>query len=241
MASSLASLKDFKPLLRRPAAEMVAEKLLELISAGNIKAGDTLPTESELSAALHVSRPVIREALRGLQIMGIVESRQGGRCSVTDLKPARLAAPLQFLIGLDETNIDQLYEARMILEEQLLMLGAPRASDAAVDHLRHMVREGYRLVNDPVAFRVLDLEFHQTLTGLAGNAFLDRMAQSLYHYGSEFRRIASETPGVLANSASEHDTIFNAVSARSGGSAAAAMRKHLESIYRTTQAAMQSA
>ncbi|MFV0333001.1 MAG: FCD domain-containing protein, partial [Tropicimonas sp.] len=83
----------------------------------------------------------------------------------------------------------------------LLMLGAARATAADVAHLEHLVREGHRLKDDPVAFRVMDLEFHRTLTGLAGNPFLDRMAQSLYHIGSEFRRIASETPGALSRSA----------------------------------------
>lgn len=235
------SLKNLKPLERKPAAEMVVEKLLELIHAGNIKAGDTLPTENELAAALHVSRPVVREALRGLQILGVVESRQGGRCSVTDLKPARLAAPLQMIIGVDETNLEQLFEARVVVEGQLLELGAGRATDAAIEHLEYMVREGYRLVQDPVAFRVLDLEFHQTLTGLAGNAFLDRVSQSLYHIGSEFRRVASETPGVLERSAAEHDAIVKAVRLRDAATAAEAMRTHVRSIQRTTQNAMSAA
>ena len=235
----LSSLRNLKPVERRPASEMVAERLLELIYAGNIKAGDILPTEQELGAALHVSRPVVREALRGLQLMGVVESRQGGRCSVTDLKPSRLAGSLQFLIGVDEGNVEQLFDARIVIEGQLLLLGAPLKTDDAVAHLDYMVGEGYRLVNDPVAFRVMDLDFHQTLYGLAGNAFLSRVAQSFYHIGSEFRRIASETAGVLEQSAREHEKICAAVKSADGKQAAAAMQVHLESIRQTTKRAMQ--
>lgn len=108
------------PLTRRPAAELVVERLLELIHTGSLRAGDTLPTEQEIGAALQVSRPVVREALRGLQILGVVETRQGGRCPVTDLKPERLAASVQMLVALDERNIDSIYEARMVVEGELL-------------------------------------------------------------------------------------------------------------------------
>lgn len=236
--SAVVSLSKGAPLARKPAAELVVERLLELIYAGSLKAGDTLPTEQEIGAALQVSRPVVREALRGLQILGVVETRQGGRCSVTDLKPERLAAPVQMLIALDERNIDSLYEARMAVEGELLALGALRAGEDAVLHLGHMVREGYRLVTDPVAFRVLDLEFHQTLLALAGNPFLERTARSFYHAGTEFRRIASETPGVLENSAKEHERIVAAVSAHDPQEARVAMRDHLSSIAATTAHAM---
>ena len=227
------------PVARKSAAEMVVEKLLELIYAGSVKAGDTLPTEQELGAALQVSRPVIREALRGLQILGVVETRQGGRCSVTDLKPSRLAAPLQFLVGLEHNNVEALYEARLTVEGQLLALGAERATPAALEHLEHMVHEGHRLTTDPIAFRVLDLEFHQTLMGLANNPFLERTAQSLYHIGAEVRRIASETPGVLTNSAREHELILAALKSRNPERARLAMHAHLESILRTTRDAME--
>jgi GntR family transcriptional repressor for pyruvate dehydrogenase complex len=139
---------------------------------------------------------------------------------------------------LDLDNVDSLYDARSLLECNLLAMGAPRASPEAVDHLRHMVREGYRLVDDPVAFRVLDLEFHQTLNALAGNPFLERMAQSLYHIGTEFRRVASETPGVLRQSAAEHEAIVDAIERGSGEASAEKMRLHLASIRKTTRDAM---
>lgn len=238
MDTALSSLIKSAPLSRKPAAEMVVERLLDLIQSGSLKAGDTLPTEQELGAALQVSRPIIREALRGLQILGVVETRQGGRCSVTDLKPSRLAAPLQMLVALDDSNVDALYEARILLESNLLALGAARASSEAIAHLEHMVKEGFRLVDDPLAFRVLDLEFHETLIGLANNPFLERFAQSLYHIGAEFRRVASETSGVLRRSAVEHETIVAAIKAHDTQAAAAAMRTHLLSIAETTHQAM---
>jgi GntR family transcriptional repressor for pyruvate dehydrogenase complex len=230
---------QFEPLNRKPIAERVANRVLELVRSGNLKAGDKLPTENELGTAMGVSRPVIREALRSLSIMGVVESRQGGRCYVTDLKPSRLLAPVQLVIALDETNVDALFEARVAVEGSLLRLGVKRISNADLVKLRDLVRAGYELVDDPVGFRVMDLEFHAILMRLAGNPFLERMAQTLYELGIEYRRSASETPGVLASSAKEHDAIVVALATRDNEQAVQALSAHFDSIRRTTFEAMQ--
>ena len=121
------------PISRKPAAERVASQLLELIRSGNIKPGEVFPTEGELA-----------EALRGLQILGVVESRKGGRCSVTDLEISRLLAPLQFVIGLNESNLDALYQARLVNECGLIRLCAARVTEAELAQLRDLVAAGYR-------------------------------------------------------------------------------------------------
>lgn len=238
MTGTAAMLDAIEPLSRKPVAERVAQRLLELIRTGNLKAGDKLPTENELATALQVSRPIVREALRALSILGIVESRQGGRCYVTDLSPARLVAPLQMVIAIDESNVDALYEARCAVEAELLKLGVRRIAEAQIARLRELVRAGYLLTGDAVGFRVLDLEFHQTLMTLAGNPFLERIARSLYDLGMEYRRVASETSGVIARSAAEHEAIVDAVATSDPELAAAEMRTHLLSISRTTGEAM---
>jgi GntR family transcriptional repressor for pyruvate dehydrogenase complex len=237
--SDMSLFSGMEPLSRKPVAERVANRLLDLIRSGNLKAGDKLPTENELAAALQVSRPIVREALRGLSILGVVESRQGGRCYVTDLSPSRLLAPVQLVIAVDESNVDALYEARVAVEGELLRLGAMRASEADLARLRQMVRAGYALAGDAVGFRVLDLEFHQALMRIAGNPFLERVAQSLYELGIEYRRVASEMPGLILRSAAEHEAIVDALAAREADRAVAAMRAHLTSISRSTFEAMQ--
>jgi GntR family transcriptional repressor for pyruvate dehydrogenase complex len=187
-----------------------------------------------------VSRPVVREALRGLSILGVVESRQGGRCYVTDLSPARLVAPLQMVIAIDETNVDDLYQARVVVEGELVRLGTPSASETDLDKLSELVVTGYSLASDPVGFRVMDHEFHSSLWRLAGNPFLERAALSLYELGIEYRRVAAETPGVIERSAIEHEAIVAALRRRDADAAVAAVRAHLTSISQTTFAAMQA-
>lgn len=230
--------EDLEPFSRKPVSERVAARLLDLIRTGNLKAGDKLPTENELAAAMQVSRPVVREALRGLSILGIVESVQGGRCYVTDLSPSRLMAPIQMVIAIDESNVDALYEARSSVEGEVLQLAARRVTDVNLARLREMVRAGHALASDAVGFRVLDLEFHQYLMEIAANPFLERIARSLYDLGMEYRRVAVETPGVMTRSAAEHDAIVQALELRDPAKAAEAMRTHLASISKTTHDAM---
>jgi GntR family transcriptional regulator, transcriptional repressor for pyruvate dehydrogenase complex len=234
----MSSINKIKPLTRQPAAERVATQLLDLIRSGSLKSGDVLPTENELAGALQVSRPVVREALRGLQILGVLESRQGSRCYVTDLNVARLLAPLQYVISLNESNLDALYEARSVNECGLIRLAAARIVQGDLERLRVLVQSGYALASDPVAFRVMDQEFHHALMRIANNPFIESIAKGLYELGMEYRRVASEMPGVAGRSAREHDEIVKALIKRDPDAAAEAMRAHLSSINQTTLEAM---
>lgn len=230
------------PLLRsKSAAERVVTQIIDLIRSGNLKAGDRLPSETELASAFQVSRPVIREALRGLAILGVVETRQGGRCFVTDLTVARLMAPLQFVISLDESSVDALHQARLMIETGIARQAAVLTSDKVLARLDEMVAGGFELAGDPLGFRMLDQEFHRTINQLGGNPFLEVVAQSLYELGMEYRRIATETPGVIERSAKEHRDIVESLKAGDPDAAAASMRAHLESIHNTTLGAMRQA
>ena len=241
MSDDLASFAfNVTPLLRgKSAAERLVRQVLDLIRSGNLKAGDRLPSESSLAQAFQVSRPIVREALRGLAILGIVETRQGGRCFVTDLTVARLMAPLQFVITLDETHLDSLHQARTIIESGLVREAARNITDQAAARLDEMVAAGFTLAGDPLGFRMLDQEFHQTIYQLGNNPFLMVVAQSLYELGMEYRRVATETLGVIERSAAEHQVIVAALKAGDEAAAVAALNTHLASIHQTTIEAMQ--
>jgi GntR family transcriptional regulator, transcriptional repressor for pyruvate dehydrogenase complex len=227
------------PLLRsKSAAERVVTQIIDLIRSGNLKAGDKLPSETELARAFQVSRPVIREALRGLAILGVVETRQGGRCFVTDLTVARLMAPLQFVISLDESSVDALHHARLMTETGMIRQAVGRTTEKVLARLDEMVASGFELTGDPLGFRMLDQEFHRTISHLSGNPFLEVVAQSLYELGMEYRRIATETPGVIERSAKEHQAIVEALKTGDPDAAASSMSAHLESIHETTLGAM---
>src|SRR4051794_32419804 len=96
--------RDMTAIERVSVAEQVARNLLGRIRSRSILPGQQLPTERDLAATLRVSRPSIREALRGLQTLGVLKTRQGGGVFVTALNAAELLQPLHMLIALTEEN-----------------------------------------------------------------------------------------------------------------------------------------
>ncbi|MFZ5677594.1 MAG: FadR/GntR family transcriptional regulator [Pseudomonadota bacterium] len=232
------SLDEMAPIERVSVAEQVARNLLDLIRTGSVRPGQQLPTERELAATLQVSRPSVREAVRGLQILGVLRARQGGGLFVTSLKAAEILAPLQMLITLSADNFESLHESRVVVEGAIGRLLAQKITAAATVRLRKMVEIQKGLTGNPVAFRVSDMEFHRTLGAALDNPFLERISESLYVLGFEYRKIAWETPGVLARSVKDHEEIVAALEAKNPELIAAAMVRHMRSVHETTKAAM---
>jgi GntR family transcriptional regulator, transcriptional repressor for pyruvate dehydrogenase complex len=223
---------------RIPVAEQVARNLLQLIHAGGLQPGDQLPTEREIAATMGVSRPSVREALRGLQILGVVRSRQGGGIYVSSLDPADIMHPLQVVIALTEENFEALHEARVLVEGALGNMIGGQADDATLAGLEELVEAQDAMVGDPVAFRRSDAEFHSRLRALARNPYLERISEALYVLGMEYRRLAWETPGVLARSVEDHRTILAALRNGNRAQVAAATVRHMGTVHDTTRSAM---
>ena len=94
----------------------MAGRILGMVKSGNLRPGDRLPTEAQMAVAFGISRPPLREALKALTIMGVLESRQGGRYTVTDLSPSRLVAPFNAMLSVAEYDIDEHFECRQIVD-----------------------------------------------------------------------------------------------------------------------------
>lgn len=233
-------LDEMAPIERISVAEQVARNLLGLIQSGSIRPGQQLPTERELAATLQVSRPSVREAVRGLQILGVVRVRQGGGLYVTSLKAAEILAPLQMLITLTEDNFEALHESREVVEGAIGRLLAQKIDDATIARLRKMVEIQHDLTGNALAFRVSDMEFHRTLGATLNNPFLERISEALYVLGNEYRKVAWETPGVLSRSVRDHERIIDALESRDSDKIAAAMLHHMGSVHETTKAAMEA-
>jgi GntR family transcriptional regulator, L-lactate dehydrogenase operon regulator len=225
-------------LERRSIAEQVANRILALVKSGNLKTGDKLPTEQQMAVALGISRPALREALKALTVLGVLESRQGGRYTVTDLSPGRLIAPLQFLMFVQDYDVAVHFEARATVDLDLVRLAAERGSDDELGQLERLATEGHAFLDDPVGFRVLDFAFHQTINTAARNPLLATMAAGLYDIALDIRRIATETPGVIAVSLDDHDRIATALCRRDATAAVEAYREHLRHTRETTERAL---
>src|SRR4051812_45406837 len=161
--------------------QRVVGHIVELIRTGNLRPGDRLPPERELVEIFSISRPSLREAMRALSTLGIVESRHGGGTFVTDLEARTLLAPLDFFLQLSQVNLDDTFESRRIVEVEIVRKAAAQASRTDIADLNDMIAAHAKIQKDPVGFRILDSRFHEKLSVIAGNAVLQRIADGLYN------------------------------------------------------------
>jgi GntR family transcriptional repressor for pyruvate dehydrogenase complex len=219
---------------------MLVARILGLVTAGNLEAGDQLPSERKLAETFNVSRPTLREAIRALAVLGVLEIRHGGGVFVSPLSAADLLQPLTFFLTLRSTEVEKLYEARQLIEGDVCARAAARANDADVTELELLIEEQKAVMHSPERYRDVDTAFHRRLAELSDNEFLARAAQSLNILGLEFRKLASETPRVIARSIIDHRAIVKAIKARDAEAARAAMVAHMVHVLGSTRASMKT-
>lgn len=228
-------------LERRSISEQVANRIMSMIKSGNLKSGDRLPTEAQMGIAFGISRPPLREALKALTLMGVLESRQGGRYTVTDLSPSRLVAPFNVMLSVADYDVNEHFEARAVVDLELVRLCTLRATPEQRQRILTLARDGRAFHDDPVAFRLIDIEFHQALNDGAHNGLLTALAQGLYDVALDVRRLASTVPGVIEKSVAQHCEVAEAVVAGDVKAAVDAYRRHLEHVRDTTIQSMAEA
>src|SRR5688572_6230799 len=131
---------DFGTVERAALPEQIAERILQMIKDRQLRPGDKLPAERELAAMMNVGRPALREALRALAMMNVIEIRQGAGAYVTELETAQLVQHLDFVFSLHDTAILDLFDARKIVEVGMIELAAQRISDDEIAQLQECLQ-----------------------------------------------------------------------------------------------------
>ncbi len=221
-------------LARASISEQVSNRILTMIKSGNLKAGDKMPTEQQMCVALGISRPPLREALKALTLMGILESRQGGRYTVTDLSPTRLVTPFNVMLSVADNDLHMQFEARAVVELELVRFCVERATDEQRARIVSLGVDGHNFYDDPIGFRLLDAEFHQAINAGANNQILSMISEGLYNVAIDARRIASSSPGVIEISTAQHCHVADAIAERDVETAVSAYRIHLDHVLETT-------
>lgn len=234
MTDPAARLEFEEPIIRESVAELVVRRVLDMVQAGVLKPGDQLPPERDLAASLNVSRPSVREAMRGLTVLGVVRTRQGGGAYISELDAEALLGPIRFFLSLQDQNIRQLYDARSLIELDVARRAAENITPAELTALEAILAAQAATLTDPIAFRASDHAFHEAIWIASRNGFLKRIGQSLNVLGLEFRKRASETPGILERSFTDHRLLLGALQARDPEAAARAAERHMQNVFHST-------
>ena len=127
---------SFKSVNRNTLAKQVVDRIIELLISGQLKPGDKLPTEMELLDVLHVSRPVLREALSALEILGVItrKTRDG-----TYFNNKVGTQPFSVMLALAVDNLPAIVEARMTLELGLVTMAAEKITDEQLQQLKKTI------------------------------------------------------------------------------------------------------
>ncbi len=141
--------------------------------------GSPLPSERELSRKLRVSRPSLREALRTLELMGVVDTRHGSGTQVAASGSDVLKTPLEFLLMLDKPSIEDLVETRSLLEVHLAGRAAERRTDADLAVMEAALRDMKAHLARPTEVTDPDVRFHSAIAAAAHNRLLERLMNCL--------------------------------------------------------------
>ncbi len=224
---------SLKPILRSNLSEQVAAQIRDTISSGQWKPGDKLPSESDLCKTLNVSRSTVREALRSLSFIGLVEMRAGQGTYVA-------SGPSKFPDGLlthghlkTEKNFQDLIDARIAIETELAALCAERATDEELQELERVVREMERTLHEEgEEFLELDVEFHIAIAKYSKSTILAQLLGTIRSLLQEFIRKSAQFPGDSDRAYAGHLQILQTLRQHSAQKSRTAMRNHLQSFQR---------
>jgi GntR family transcriptional repressor for pyruvate dehydrogenase complex len=221
------------PVLQKSSVSLqAAEAIKSLIVAGELGSGDALPPERDLAVMLGISRPSVREAIRVLTAMNVVEPRHGGGTYVTSLDPWLLARPINFLLQIEPSSFLDLFEVRQVLEVAAARLAATRITDEMVSALGELADAAAAALRQPARYSELDFELHSKLVEATGNPIYLSLYESISDLMLESRRRTARVPAVRNQDYDEHVAIVAALRRRDADGAALAMHDHLERMRR---------
>lgn len=231
---------DWEPVTRSRTYELVLTRIEQLILDGRLRVGDRLPPERELSEMLGVSRAAIREALRVLEAQGALRPRVGtGPESgnvITAMPGAGLTQFLRLHIALAHFSLDDVVEARAVLERSSARLAAERAEPEDLARMREQL-DRMNVVGLPrEAFNDCDTDFHVAIAEAAGNRMVADLTVSVRNAVRQtlltvFHRV-EDWEALATRLRAEHRAIHEAVEAGEVERAGEAAEEHIRSVHR---------
>ncbi len=221
-----------QPIRRRALSDDIIDQLVDLIASDELPPGHRLPSERELSRQLGVGRASLREALRSLAVMGIVEGRVGEGTFVTKDSARYLEKSLRWGMLLDPKEISDLIETRTLLETQTAAFAAERATPEELENIAVTLPALENALGDDQRFLQEDLAFHLAIASASQNQMLHHLLQLTRQHLQAWIIRSLENPSTSTDerarlSLEQHQEIFASIVATDPETAASAMRRHL--------------
>ena len=232
------------PINRTSLSDQIAGQLMDLIAGGQLEPGQRLPSERDLCKEFGVGRTSLREGLRSLVAMGILEARVGEGTFVRREGGNLLENALQRGLLFEEKKLDDLVETRLMLETQTAFLAAKRATPADLTEIGEAVTEMEAALHQPDRYLEADLRFHLLVARATQNAILHHLIGTIRTYLQEWIRGSLEAGdsgggGRAQQSLQDHRAILGALLHEEAGQAQRLMQAHILSSSRDLKAGLE--
>lgn len=169
-----------RPITQELVTQVIVNQVIELIKQTPLHPGDKLPSEKELMTALNVSRPTVREALRTLNAMGLVESRRGQGSFVSVVRAESAIRPVVLSLLLVGEDAREIQYARKLIESDIVATVVQRATPTDYELVEETLAGMQDALERGESIYELTWDFHRTLAEIAGNSVLTIVLDVLY-------------------------------------------------------------
>lgn len=220
----------FGPVLKQSLADRLARRITGMIQNGDYSNGDRLPPIMEMAKQFGVGHPTVREALKKLETVGVVEIRHGSGVYVSRSQEVLLLASPDFAGKMTKKLLVDLIEARTPIEMQSTALAARNATQDHLDEMQRLLTTaGENLDNDDV-LNPINMSFHRQIALASGNTVIAQLLDVLQDLFSQEQRLILGIFGSRERDHDEHMAIFEALVKRNEALAVERMKKHLEGV-----------
>ena len=225
-----------QPIRKTRIPEEIADRIRRLILDGAFARGRALPSERVLARRFRVSRGSVRDALRMLEMLGLVEMRHGQGTFPRELSVDRLVTPLAAVLRYRPDLQDELMDVRRMFEPAVARVAALRGTEADVAALESILNRQRRKLKTGQSPLVEDTAFHAALSRATRNRVIVHIMETLNNLLVESRRMTLKQKGRPERSLLGHEAIVAAIRRRDADAAAHAMREHIDRIADLLQA-----
>ncbi|WP_208543459.1 FadR/GntR family transcriptional regulator [Rathayibacter sp. VKM Ac-2801] len=225
--SEITGLRSVNIVHNEPPSNEIARAVLDYILSGQVGPGEKLPSERQLSESFGVGRSVIREALKSLGLLGLIEFRHGGGTYFRGANSDLLPRVIEWGLLLGERHTIDLVEARQHIEKVTAGLAASRRSEQDLANIENKFA-AMQAVTSSDEWVNADVDFHLAIADASGNTVLANMLKSISSLLRVWIHRVMDEESSFERAIREHEPVLAAIRNRDSTAAGAAMESHMQ-------------
>jgi GntR family transcriptional regulator, sialic acid-inducible nan operon repressor len=224
--------QPIEQIVRRKLSDEVFDRLERMITSGELKPGDEMPSERVLMERFGVGRPAIREAMQSLAGMGLVNISHGERAKVLKLTARSIFQQVdltaKIMLSQSADSLENLKSARIFFERGMAREAAQRATDGDIAELRRIIERQRESLGNAEDFISADMQFHTRIAQISGNPIFAAVSEAMLAWLREYHTEMLIWTGKEKFTLVEHEEIVERLAAHDADGAESAVLKHLE-------------